>query len=262
MPTVAFTANISEGCAPVEVTFTSSGAPLGGQCQWNLGNGVVANSCGSIIGTYYTYGCYDVSLQITNSAGCTSTLTQDDIVCVNPQPTAGFEVNPQQLSNFNPTASFTNTSTGHVSQIWTFGDGSGTSSINHPQHIYPGEAGFYYATLVVANSHGCVDSTTQLIVVDNEVIFYVPNTFTPDGDMFNETFMPVFTAGFDIYQYQLVIFNRWGEIVFESNNAEVGWDGTYGGNLCQEGVYIWKITYKEIGKDKRNEVMGHFSLLK
>lgn len=261
MPNASFTANYEEGCAPLQVTFSNSGGSSG-TCQWNLGNGVVSSNCGTVVGTYNSFGCYDVSLQITSAAGCSSTLTLDDIVCVNPQPEASFVVNSQQLSNFDPTANFTNTSTGHVSQTWNFGDGSGTSSLNNPQHTYPEAAGYYYVTLVVANSHGCVDSTTQLIVVDNVVVFYVPNTFTPDGDVYNETFRPIFTAGFDIYQYQMVIFNRWGEIIFESNNSEIGWDGTYGGNTCQDGTYIWQITYKEIGKDKRNEIRGHFNLLR
>lgn len=261
MPNASFTANYEEGCAPLQVTFSNSGGSSG-TCQWNLGNGVVSSNCGTVVGTYNSFGCYDVSLQITSAAGCSSTLTLDDIVCVNPQPEASFVVNSQQLSNFDPTANFTNTSTGHVSQTWNFGDNSGTSNLNNPQHTYPEAAGYYYVTLVVANSHGCVDSTTQLIVVDNAVVFFVPNTFTPDGDVYNETFRPIFTAGFDIYQYQMVIFNRWGEIIFESNNSEIGWDGTYGGNTCQDGTYIWQITYKEIGKDKRNEIRGHFNLLR
>jgi len=261
MPNASFTANYEDGCAPLQVTFSNSGGSSG-TCQWNLGNGVVSSNCGTVAGTYNSFGCYDVSLQITSAAGCSSTLTLDDIVCVNPQPEASFVVNSQQLSNFDPTANFTNTSTGHVSQTWNFGDGSGTSTLNNPQHTYPEAAGYYYVTLVVANSHGCVDSTTQLIVVDNVVVFYVPNTFTPDGDVYNETFRPIFTAGFDIYQYQMVIFNRWGEIIFESNNSEIGWDGTYGGNTCQDGTYIWQITYKEIGKDKRNEIRGHVNLLR
>jgi len=262
MPQVAFTANIAEGCAPVQVTFTSSTSNSGATCQWNLGNGVTINNCGSISGTYNSFGCYDVSLQITSSAGCVSSLTQEDIVCVNPQPSASFVVSPQVLSNYNTTATFTNTSIGQVTQLWNFGDGSGTSTILSPNYTYPEEAGYYNVTLIVANSHGCIDSTSQVVFVENNMIYYVPNTFTPDGDLFNETFKPIFTAGFDIYQYNLIIFNRWGEIIFESNDAEIGWDGTYGGKACQDGTYIWQVTYKELGKDKRNELRGHFNLVK
>ena len=261
MPQVSFTANSGASCAPVQVTFTNTSS-ISGTCQWTLGNGIVSNSCGTVTGIYENFGCYDVTLQVTNNFGCTSSLTQDDLICVDPEPIASFNVNPSTLSSFNPQAQFTNTSTGYSSQIWNFGDGSGGSNQNNPAHTYPEEAGQYYVTLVVSNSNGCLDSVTQLVIVENDVIYYIPNTFTPDDDLHNQTFKPIFTAGFDIYQYQMVIFNRWGEIIFESNNAEVGWDGTYGGNLCQDGVYLWQITYKELGKDKRNEIRGHINLLK
>lgn len=261
MPQVSFTANSGASCAPVQVTFTNTSG-ISGTCQWTLGNGIVSNSCGTVTGIYENFGCYDVTLQVTNNFGCTSSLTQDDLICVDPEPIASFNVNPSTLSSFNPQAQFTNTSTGYSSQIWNFGDGSGGSNQNNPAHTYPEEAGQYYVTLVVSNSNGCLDSVTQLVIVENDVIYYIPNTFTPDDDLHNQTFKPIFTAGFDIYQYQMVIFNRWGEIIFESNNAEVGWDGTYGGNLCQDGVYLWQITYKELGKDKRNEIRGHINLLK
>jgi len=91
----------------------------------------------------------------------------------------------------------------------------------------------------------------------------VPNVFTPDGDQFNETFQPVFTSGYDPYDYHLMIFNRWGELIFESYNADIGWDGTYGtGGLVQDGVYVWKINFKESMTDKKHEVYGHVSVLK
>jgi gliding motility-associated-like protein len=166
------------------------------------------------------------------------------------------------LSNVESTANFTNTSTGHSSSFWDFGDGSGTSTQEHPSHSYPEQAGNYYVTLVVANSHGCTDTATQLIIVENQVIFYVPNTFTPDGDLFNPSFLPIFTAGYDIYNFNLVIFNRWGEIVFESNDARYGWDGTYGGMPSPDGTYTWQIQYKELYKDKHVLIRGHFNLLR
>ena len=261
MPQVSFTANSAASCAPVQVTFTNTSG-VSGSCQWNLGNGVVSNNCGTVTGIYDNFGCYDVTLQVTNNFGCTSSLTQNDIVCVDPEPIASFTVNPNVMSSYNPIAQFTNTSQGYSNQIWNFGDGSGSSTQNNPSHTFPEEAGQYYVTLIVSNSNGCLDSVTQLVIVENDVIYYIPNTFTPDGDLYNQTFRPIFTAGFDIYQYQMVIFNRWGEIIFESYNAEVGWDGTYGGNVCQDGVYIWQITYKELGRDKRNEIRGHVNLLR
>ncbi len=95
------------------------------------------------------------------------------------------------------------------------------------------------------------------------IIFYVPNVFTPDGDEFNEVFQPVFTAGYDPFDFHLMIFNRWGELIFESYNADIGWDGTYGERgLVQDGVYVWKIDFKETMSDKRHIHTGHVTVLK
>jgi gliding motility-associated-like protein len=95
-----------------------------------------------------------------------------------------------------------------------------------------------------------------------ELIFYVPNTFTPDNNGMNEVFLPIFTSGFDPYDYNLLIFNRWGEIVFESYNHQVGWDGTYRGRLVQDGTYVWKIEFKTKYTDERKVHTGHVNVLK
>jgi gliding motility-associated-like protein len=100
------------------------------------------------------------------------------------------------------------------------------------------------------------------VIVNEDLIFYVPNTFTPDGDEFNQEFHPVFTAGFDPFDFNMIIFNRWGEIVFESNNAAAGWDGTYHGKLVQDGTYTWKIEYKLLLNDSRQTAIGHVTILK
>ncbi|MEY4602709.1 MAG: hypothetical protein RIT43_1, partial [Bacteroidota bacterium] len=96
-------------------------------------------------------------------------------------------------------------------------------------------------------------------------IYFVPNTFTPDNDEHNNLFKPIFTSGFDPYSYGLYIFNRWGELIFESHNTEYGWDGSYGEGLnfnCQEGVYTWKIEFKLYENDDRAILHGHVNLLR
>jgi gliding motility-associated-like protein len=262
LPEVSFTADIEDGCAPVRVTFSSENVNPNSTCLWNLGNGVQVNNCGTFTTSYSTFGCHDVTLQVTSEHGCVSSSTQTNLVCVNPGPTAAFAVNPQIISNISPTVHFFNHSQNHTSSTWIFGDGSGNSTNENPVHSYSTEAGYYYATLVVTDEQGCTDTTHQLIVVENELIYYVPNTFTPDFDQFNQTFRPIFTEGLDIFNYNLLIFNRWGEILFESNDVQVGWDGTYGGEICQDGTYIWQITFKELGRDKRNLIRGHVNLLR
>lgn len=260
-PHASFTTSLPQGCAPLTVNFINTSNTIG-NCSWDLGNGITSNNCDNVIGIYTEVGCYDISLEISTPEGCSTTFTMNDLICVNPAPIASFAVTPQVMTTLNPTANFTNTSFGSATQVWDFGDGIGTSGSSNPSYTYPAEMAYYTVSLVVANENGCIDSTSQTIMVDNQVVYYIPNTFTPDDDQFNETFLPVFTEGFDPYQYSFIIFNRWGEIMFESNNAKFGWDGTYGGKLCPSGTYIWQIRFKETGKDRHDEIRGHFNLLR
>jgi gliding motility-associated-like protein len=98
-----------------------------------------------------------------------------------------------------------------------------------------------------------------------DIVFYVPNAFTPDGDNFNQTFQPVFTSGFDPYDFNMIIYNRWGEKIFETHDALVGWNGTYlfsEGDLVQEGTYIWVIEFKNKQNDKHQKATGHVTLMR
>jgi gliding motility-associated-like protein len=94
------------------------------------------------------------------------------------------------------------------------------------------------------------------------LLYFIPNTFTPDNDQYNQYFKPVFTSGFDPFDYNLKIFNRWGEIIWESNDPEVGWDGTYNGKLVQDGTYSWKIEFKTNNSDERKMIHGHVNIMK
>jgi gliding motility-associated-like protein len=261
-PLPTFNLDETIGCAPLRVFFentTGFGNPLA--CQWTLGNGDVVSSCGNFIqGTYNTPGCYDVTLTMTYPGNCVNTYTAVEAVCIEPDPIAAFTANPTQ-AEVNQAVNFMNMSNGAVEYDWTFGDFTGVFTDENPVHYYS-SPGFYLVYLIAYTDFGCSDTTAQAIFVDEPLIYYVPNTFTPDDDEFNPEFKPIMTQGIDIYGYQLLIFNRWGEILFESNDAEFGWDGTYGGNIVQDGTYIWKIRYKVIGVDKPQEIIGHVNVIR
>lgn len=116
--------------------------------------------------------------------------------------------------------------------------------------------------LVASNDAGCVDTTYGYVKVREELIFYVPNTFTLGGDQFNNTFFPVFTSGYDVFNYELLIFNRWGEMIFELHNTEIGWDGTYKGAMVQDGTYTWKIKVKVKDYDEHKQFVGHVNMVR
>ena len=113
--------------------------------------------------------------------------------------------------------------------------------------------------------NGCVSNpqsfTVTIELCPNE-IFYIPNAFTPDGDERNNTFKPIITSGVDIFNYTFVIYNRWGQIIWESFNPNMGWDGTYDYKPCQDGSYTWKLRFKTPKTDEIKEFYGNFSIIR
>src|SRR5690606_15989149 len=105
------------------------------------------------------------------------------------------------------------------------------------------------------------DSLIKIVAVTEAFTVYIPNAFTPDGNHVNGEFKPYFN-GIDIYDYQLTIYNRWGEVVFQSYNVDFGWNGFYGDIMAEEGVYVYHIITKENNSDKKLEYHGHVSLLR
>ena len=158
-----------------------------------------------------------------------------------------------------------NGSVGADTYFWDFGDGSAPSTEENPSHSFPGFPPTNYTIELTATTvHGCIDTMTQIVVVEESLIYYIPNTFTPDSDEHNQTWMPIFSSGVDPFNYSLYLYNRWGELVWESHNPNVGWDGTFGmsGKECQDGVYTYKISYKTPLRDDRFEITGHVNVLR
>jgi gliding motility-associated-like protein len=181
-------------------------------------------------------------------------LSQLPIASFSTSPTTTVMLPPGVIQTFN---SSQNANT----YLWNFGDGSGTTNETNPTHTFENE-GQYEILLVANNNTNCADTSVQLIIVQNDLLIYVPNAFTPDGDNFNPIFLPIINGDFDPYKYKLLIYNRWGEVVFESRNAEFGWDGTYGGKIVQDGNYIWKIRLQSKTNDKPKEFVGHVNVLR
>lgn len=258
-PVPSFAADNLSGCSPLDVTFTNLGP--GVNCVWDFGNGQVFNGCGPVNMQFINVGCYDITLTTSFGAGCSGTTTLANYICVTPDPIASFSPVPSVLSELDPTTQMLNSSQNASSYEWYFGDGT-TSTATNPSHTYAGTPANYQIMLIAISPSGCRDTAYATVVVEEELIFYVPNTFTPDDDEFNQTFNPVFSSGFDPYDFNMLIFNRWGEVIFETNNAEIGWDGTYHGKLVQEGTYTWKIEFKTSKNDARKIAVGHTNVLR
>jgi len=194
--------------------------------------------------------------------GCSS--ISPIFVQINPKPIADFKMNPSVISTANPISQMENTSIDAVNSSWLFNDG-GISSETSPSHTFPDKVQSQQnIILIVTSVEGCKDTTSRTITINEELIYYVPNSFTPDEDDYNQEFRPVFTSGYDPSVYHLMIFNRWGTVVFESSDVNYGWGGKYGkdGTRAQEGSYTWKITYKLKMNDLHKSIVGSVNLLK
>ncbi len=122
-----------------------------------------------------------------------------------------------------------------------------------------------YVIQAIHTADGCVsDPATTTVTVSRcpQMLYYVPNTFTPDGNQYNQTWRPVFTSGFDPAEFHLTIFNRWGEIVWESYWSDASWDGTYNNTKCADGVYTYKIWFGDKYTDAKYTVSGHINLIR
>ena len=124
-----------------------------------------------------------------------------------------------------------------------------------------GDTGSYAVQLLVVSKFGCKDSTIKIIRIDEDIVLYVPNAFSPNGDGVNDVFHAV---GSGIKDFKMYIYDRWGTQVFFSDNIYKGWDGRYqskGETIAQEDVYVWKIDCKSTRGEKK-QLAGHVSLVK
>ncbi len=263
IPDVSFIPDNTFGCDELAVNFQEISGQAGMEYTWSFGDGNGSTNGASVSNYYNQVGCFDVSLTVTNPVnGCSNSSTSPSLICIIPSPNAAFTASPMSVSSEFGLVTFTNGSTNATTHEWNFGDGSATSSVINPTHDYTHQIGTHLVQLVVSNQELCYDTAWITITVIEEEIFYVPNSFTPDGDNYNEHFRPVFTQGFDPYDFTMYIFNRWGEIIWQSHNYDVGWDGTYGGKLVEDGTYTWKIEVKTSRNDERKMFTGHVNIIK
>jgi len=261
LPITSFSADTLNGCAPLTVNFTGTSNGDPNSCLWNLSNGQTLSGCNPNY-TFNQPGCYDVTFT-SSLNGCSSSVNASQYICIENNPIALFTANPNMISPDNSSVHFFNLSSGATSYQWNFGDDESSIEVS-PSHVYDVNEGDYSVTLLATSPLGCTSEYTLTIIYEEDLVFYVPNSFTPDGDQFNQVFVPIFSSAVDQSSYHLSIFDRWGELIFESFDLHVGWDGTYKVNqgMVQDGMYIWKIDFKLKKNDDRRLVTGHVNVLK
>ena len=176
-------------------------------------------------------------------------------------PVAGFTSRPNPASILTPTVQFIDTSTQDVVLFdWTFYDSTntmiGTDYVQNPIFNFSGTVEQqYYIQLYVENQNGCSDTVLGSHLVEGQYAFFIPNSFTPNGDGLNETFYPIGDK-IDINNYSFKIFNRWGEMVFSTNEFGASWDGTYKNKAVTADAYIWKIDLVDLSTGESKSFKG------
>jgi len=210
---------------------------------WDFGDFSNLSLTKNPVHTYDTYGTFDVMLTVTSPDGCKTVNVVDSFITVYPRPDALFTYSPSIVSILKPIVTFNNMSDWGYEYIWNFGTGD-SSSIMSPTYIYP-NVGAYNITLITISEYGCRDSAGASIIVRDEVTFYTPTAFTPDNDGVNDIFY-VSGHGFDQSTFSLVVYDRWGQIVWETDKWDpdspesFGWDGkNKHGKTAMTGTYTW-----------------------
>jgi gliding motility-associated-like protein len=257
LPIADFSVDTTNGCAPVCVNFLS--VTTSDTYSWAFGD--TGHNNGFM--PYYCYtkpGTYSVTLMVTDSNGCKNSITKTNLITVFPVPVADFFPSPFRTDIYSPEIIFTNTSDGATTALWNFADGQSSSSYN-TTHSYA-EPGKYGVLLTVCNTFGCCDTITKFVKVDGSFTYFVPTAFTIDGDNINELFFAK-GVGIDTERYLLQVFDRWGELIWETTDLNQGWNGVAkNGDLANSAVYVWKASVWEKDKNLHHNFIGHVTLLR
>ena len=264
LPIPQISVDLDNKCEPAIFTLENETDPtMSDYLFWQISDGQIFVNQGVINTAEIWTGVYDVQLVVTSPFGCIDSTTFYNYLTVHPKPIADFRHSPNPATMFNTEVQLTNYSINGDSYQWFIESGVPSySELKHLKTMFPdGETGEYLVTLITTSQFGCLDTFTQIVIVLPEVIIYAPNAFTPDGDEHNQSW-GINMEGVDVYDFELLIFNRWGETIWESNDITARWDGTYGGKIVQQGTYTWVIRAKDLINDGKYEFNGFINILK
>ncbi len=260
-PIASFDVVDTVGCGNFNTLFidqsTSNPDPIT-SWNWDFGDGI-SSSLPNPEHAYTTSGLYNVTLSVTTAGGCSHIFSRNVEIVINPTPNADFSYSPMD-PQVGETIFLSDQSSQVFSWYWEFGN-SEYSDLQNPTLIFENE-GNYTITLFVTDANGCSDSIQRVISLSNDIIFFIPNTFTPNGDEHNNLFEAIFDSNIDKTNFHFSIYSRWGELVFESYNPEHGWDGTFKGHPVQDGVYTWVVTFSNKENAEHQTITGHVNVIR
>ncbi len=230
--------------------------------RWLSGDGAATNVFGSFSFSYQDDGNFSPILELTDINGCVYTDTLDDPVIVVPMPMADFTMNPEVPVLPETTVRFRENALNATSYFYNFSN-LGSSQEPNTEFTFPDQRGIYTIEMIAFNELGCSDTIRKELVIKDVINIFIPSSFTPDGDGINDVWR-VEGTGFVGQNFELVILNRWGQPVFQSNDPEVPWLGDMQGNgyYSQDSLYFYILKVQDIENDVRYEYQGHIVLIR
>jgi|GEM_PF-997125 len=262
LPTLSVSPSVTSGCNPVCVDFTGVSNPAASSWTYTFGD----NSNSSALDPQHCYtsvGDYTVTYAVTDIYGCQNVITYANLISVYPIPVAGFTASPQETNILNPIITITPNCIDCDTTHYWMGDPADTQ-INNLVNTFTFEysdTGVYWIVQYVTNQYGCSAWDSEYVYIEPDYSFYAPNAFTPNEDGRNDQFL-VFGEGIDNASFEMYIFDRWGNLIFISNDINKGWNGTRNnGPLCQIDTYVWKVSFKDITGNP-HKFVGHVNLIR
>lgn len=253
---------ISIGCNPMKIDFSNTSLAASNMAfLWAFSDGTTSTE-ENPTHIFSQVGIYNYTLTVSTNNKCvdTSQIVSVTSITVNPTPVSSFTASPMVTTIFDPDIFFFNTSVDEniVSWYYNFDDGTASNETN-PIHAYA-TWGDYNVTQTVTNEFACTHSTPLLIRVFPEFRFWIPNAFTPgDNDNLNAVFKPIV---FGVINYTFMVFDRWGELLYTTNDTDAGWNGTFKNKPCTDDVYVWKCEFKNIVSNQFESHIGHVTLVR
>ena len=260
-PSISVTSDNMSGCSPITTSFAATSNNTVESYLWDFDDGtnsdeaepehLFTNSVDELL-------AFDVSLTVLDQNGCENTAVYDSLVKVYPVPTADFDFEPQEILITAPEVEFENLSHAATDFYWDFGDSTSTTE-KDPNHRFT-SLGFYSIWLQVANDFTCTDTIAKQIRVTFDKL-NPPNAFSPNATLTENREFRLYADGVVNEGYSMLIFNRWGELIFQSNTQQQGWDGKMqNGKFAPAGVYTWVLNYYDFSGDLHKQ-KGNVTLL-
>ena len=256
-PVLDFTTDTTRGCAPLTINFENNSQNTTTTIWYPEGWSGTAINAPQPSHTYTAPGTYAVGLKTDNLSHCEDSLLKDAFIEVFPTPEADFTYTPD-IVEVTDAVTFTSKHPDYTQYTWDLGDGHSSTNTDHSFQYQYLDTGTFHIQHIVEDQHQCLDTTYQWLTIGDEFSYFIPNAFTPNGNVLNPIFAPVATG---IKSYELAIINRSKSLLFETScecahaciDASCGWDGTFKGQTVPEGVYAYQIIFHLKDGTKRKE---------